>query len=452
MENRYLTVSALTAYLKRKMEMDPHLQEVHVKGEISNFIHHRSGHMYLSIKDDNTVIPAAMFMNQNQHLLFRPENGMNVLIRGQVNVYYAQGKYQLYIYDMQPDGVGALFVAYEQLKEKLRKAGYFDAQHKRRIEPFPTSIGLITSDSSAAVRDMITTIKRRFPIAEITVIPTIVQGTEAAPSIVQSIKQANEVGRYDTLIVGRGGGSIEELWAFNEELVVKAVFHSEIPIISAVGHETDTTLTDYVADLRAATPTAAAELAVPLLLDVKESLLYRQNQIQQLLLMQLTEKKRKLEQLRHASAFQSPKNIIYEKQQYIDHLHDKINYAMQTYIREKRYHLERFQYKLANQSPAQQVIRQKEKLSTLTKQLNRSFPLHIQKKQNQLANVIEKLTLVNPLHILQRGFALPLNKDKQVVRSVHDVEINDVITIEVNDGALFCHVDDKRGKTRVEGN
>src|SRR5699024_6617637 len=409
------TVSALTSYLKRKMEMDPHLQEVYVKGEISNFIHHRSGHMYLSIKDDNTVIPAAMFMNQNRHLMFRPENGMNVLIRGQVNVYYAQGKYQLYIYDMQPDGVGALFVAYEQLKEKLQKAGYFDAQHKRRIEPFPSSIGLITSDSSAAVRDMITTIKRRYPIAEITVIPTIVQGVEAAPSIVQSIKRANEIGSYDTLIVGRGVGSIEDLWAFNEEAVVMAMFDSTIPVISAVGHETDTTLTDFVADLRAATPTAAAELAVPSLVDVKESLLYRQNQLSQLLLMQITEKKRKLEQLRHASAFQSPKNIVLEKQQYMDHLYDKMNYAMQTYIREKRYRLDGLQYKLANQSPAQQVIRQREKLTTLTKQLNRLFPLHVQNKQKQLANTIEKLTLVNPLHILQRGFALPLDENKQVV-------------------------------------
>lgn len=450
MENRYLTVSALTTYLKRKMEKDPHLQDVYVKGEISNFIHHRSGHMYLSIKDNNTVIPAAMFMNQNQHLLFRPENGMKVLIRGQVNVYYAQGKYQLYIYDMQPDGVGALFVAYEQLKEKLQKEGYFDAQHKQRIEPFPRSIGLITSDSSAAVRDMIITIKRRYPIAEITVIPTIVQGVDAAPSIVKSIKRANEIGSYDTLIVGRGGGSIEELWAFNEEPVVKAVFHSAIPVISAVGHETDTTLIDYVADLRAATPTAAAELAVPSLVDVEESLLYRQNQLHQLLMMQITDKKRRLEQLRHAGAFQSPKNLIYEKQQYTDHLHDKMNYSMQTYIREKRYHLERLQYKLANQSPAQQVIRQREKLSTLTKQLNRLFPLHIQKKQNQLANVIEKLTLVNPLHILQRGFALPLRENKQVVRSIDDLEINDAITVEVNDGTLLCRVDEKRRKTRVK--
>lgn len=429
--------------------MDPHLQEVYVKGEISNFYHHRSGHMYLTIKDDKTVIPAAMFSGQNRKLLFSPENGMSVLIRGQVNVYEAQGRYQLYIHDMQPDGIGALFVAYEQLKEKLNKAGYFAVEHKQAIPPFPESIALVTSPTSAAVRDMITTIKRRYPIAKITVIPTTVQGKEAIPSIVQSIQQANEVGGFDTLIVGRGGGSIEELWAFNEAPVVQAVFQSAIPVISAVGHETDTTLTDYVADLRAPTPTAAAEMAVPSLLDVKENMLYRQRRLQQLLTIQITEKKRQLDRLKNAYAIRSPKNLILERQQYLDHLYDKMQFSRQSYMREQQQMLERLNNRLMKQSPQEQLVRQREKLTNLKKQLNREIEQHKDGKKEQLMNIIEKLTLVNPLHILQRGFALPLDHKNKVVKSIDQVDIDEKIAVEIADGILLCHIDDKRRISRV---
>lgn len=449
-KRKYLTVTALTNYLKSKLDRDQHLQDVFITGEISNFYHHVSGHMYLSLKDDNTVIPAAFFSGYNQQLKFRPENGMNVYIRGQVTVYPAQGRYQLYIHDMQPDGHGALFLAYEQLKEKLAKAGYFNPEHKKPIAPYPKSIGLITSRSSAAVRDMITTIKRRYPIVQITVIHAAVQGEDAVPSIVKAIKRANHIGGFDTLIVGRGGGSIEDLWAFNEEAVIEAVFASEIPIIAAVGHETDTTLSELVADLRAATPTAAAELAVPSLVELTESVFQRQNRLQQLMNLLLSERKRQVQQLQDARAFQSPKNIIYEKQQYIDHLYDKMNYQTKIYLREKKHQVESLHYKLKSENPLERLVRQREKLTNLTRQLNRLCREQKNQKQRSLMNTIDKLSLVNPLHILQRGFALPLDENNQLVKSIEDVELKEAITLEVSDGSIQCIVNDKRGKTRVE--
>src|SRR5690625_4791765 len=279
----YLTVTALTKYIKRKMEIDLHLQEVWIKGEISNFNHHNRGHMYLTLKDDQARIQSVMFAGNNRFLKFTPENGMNVLVKGYVSVFEPYGQYQLYIKTMEPDGIGALYLAYEQLKEKLAKEGLFDAERKRAIPPYPQKIGLITSKRGAAVRDIMTTIERRFPAVQLTIIHVNVQGESSAKEIVKAIKFANELKTFDTLIVGRGGGSIEDLWSFNEEIVARAIDASQIPIISAIGHETDTTISDFVADLRAPTPTAAAELAVPSRVDVQEHLHHMKARIANLL-------------------------------------------------------------------------------------------------------------------------------------------------------------------------
>lgn len=260
MTNKYLTVTALTKYMKRKLDMDPHLRDVWLKGEISNFKLHSRGHMYLTIKDDQARINAVMFAGNNRFLKFKPENGMKVLVRGEVSVFEATGQYQLYIQQMEPDGLGSLYLAFEQLKERLRTKGYFDEQYKKKIPTIPHHIGVITSPTGAAVRDIITTIKRRYPVAQVTVLPVLVQGVNAASSITKAIYKANDMGEFDVIILGRGGGSIEELWSFNEESVAEAIFHSKIPIISAVGHETDVTISDYVADLRAPTPTGAVSL------------------------------------------------------------------------------------------------------------------------------------------------------------------------------------------------
>ncbi len=279
MEQRYLTVNALTKYIKRKFDADPHLQDCYVKGEISNFKQHSSGHMYFTLKDDKSRLTAVMFARENRHIKFEPENGMQVLIRGDLTVYEQTGQYQIYIKEMKPDGIGELFLAYEQLKEKLTKEGLFSQEYKKALPRYPNTVGIITSPTGAAIRDILTTIKRRYPIANIILLPALVQGDQAAPSIANAISQANDNGNIDVLIVGRGGGSIEELWAFNEEIVARAIFSSKIPIISAVGHETDFTIADFVADLRAPTPTAAAELAVPHIDELIERILNRKTRL-----------------------------------------------------------------------------------------------------------------------------------------------------------------------------
>lgn len=260
MIDKYLTVTAVTKYIKRKMDTDPHLKQILIKGEISNFKQHSRGHMYMTIKDSQTKIQAVMFAGNNRFLKFKPENGMNVLIKGEISVYEAYGQYQLYINQMEPDGIGSLYLAFEQLKEKLQKKGYFDPSIKKNIPLYPEHIGVITSPTGAAIRDIITTLRRRYPIVKITVIPVLVQGPNSPYSIKLAIEKANEIGGFDTLIVGRGGGSIEELWSFNEEIVAEAIYRSKIPIISAVGHETDVTISDFVADLRAPTPLVLQKL------------------------------------------------------------------------------------------------------------------------------------------------------------------------------------------------
>src|SRR5699024_6314893 len=302
-EDKYLTVTALTKYIKRKLSADPHLKNIWLKGEISNFKHHSRGHMYLTIKDDHARIQAVMFAGNNRRLKFRPENGMNVLIRGEIGVFEQFGQYQLYIRQMEPDGIGSLYLAFEQLKEKLHKQGYFDKTHKRDLPKFPENIGVITSPTGAAVRDIITTIKRRYPIAQTTVIPALVQGVNAPESIVDAINRANELTDCDVLIVGRGGGSIEELWSFNEEIVANAIFHSTIPVISAVGHETDITISDYVADVRAPTPTGAAEIAVPSQLELLDKINSIQRSLTRVLTDQITASQQNLNRMKQSYAF-----------------------------------------------------------------------------------------------------------------------------------------------------
>lgn len=250
-EAAYVTVSALTKYIKRKFDVDPHLENIWIKGELSNVKIHTRGHIYFTLKDENARMQSVMFARQSERLPFKPENGMKVLVRGGISVYEPSGNYQLYAKEMQPDGVGALYLAYEELKKKLAGEGLFDDRYKKQIPAFPATIGVVTSPTGAAVRDVITTLKRRYPLVKVIVLPALVQGENASRSIVTRIEEANEKEICDVLIVGRGGGSIEELWAFNEEIVARAIFASNIPIISAVGHETDFTISDFVADIRA---------------------------------------------------------------------------------------------------------------------------------------------------------------------------------------------------------
>ena len=274
MEERYLTVTALTKYIKYKFDHDHHLEEVLLEGEISNFKHNSRGHFYFTLKDDNAAISVTMFSTFAKTVKFNPEDGMKVFVKGNVTVYEPSGTYQINIKEMKSDGIGDLYLAFQKLKEELSKEGLFDPKYKKQLPKFPKFIGVITSPTGAAIRDIINTIGRRYPLAQVILYPAIVQGDDAKKDIVKQIKKANDNGLCDVLIVGRGGGSIEDLWAFNERIVAEAIFESKIPVISAVGHEVDFTIADFVADMRAATPTAAAELATPSLDMLKGNINY----------------------------------------------------------------------------------------------------------------------------------------------------------------------------------
>ncbi|MHA6251012.1 exodeoxyribonuclease VII large subunit [Oceanobacillus sp. CAU 1775] len=440
MKDKYLTVTALTRYIKRKIDMDNHLQDLWLKGEISNFNHHSRGHMYLTIKDEQSRIQAVMFAGNNRHLKFLPENGMKVFIRGNISVYEANGQYQLYINEMEPDGIGALYLAYEQLKEKLAKKGYFDLDHKKVIPEFPEKIGVITSPTGAAVRDVITTIKRRYPIVEVVVIPVLVQGPNAPLSIKNAIEQANAIGDFDVLIVGRGGGSIEELWSFNEEIVATAIYDSEIPIISAVGHETDTTISDFVADLRAPTPTSAAEMAVPSQNELKTQLsqLNKRSTLQMNRLIDMQE--RQLNHLKASYAFRYPGELLKQKEQELDLKIENLNRNMALQKRDK---VSRFQttfHRMKLQHPESQLNQAEEKLKDIILKQEQAMSNITDDKLNKLGNLVDKLSLVNPLDILKRGFALPYNKDKELIKSTSSIKEDDLIHLKLTDGSVECRV------------
>ena len=333
---QYLTVTALTRYIKRKFDYDPHLQDVYVKGEISNFKKHTRGHMYFTVKDDHARIAAVMFHHQARTLKFIPENGMHVLIRGTVTVYEPGGQYQIYVNEMHPDGIGSLYLAFEQLKEKLAKEGLFAKEHKRPLPNYPKTIGVVTSPTRAAIRDIITTIQRRYPIARIIIYPALVQGEQAAASIVQAIEVANERKEADVLIVGRGGGSIEDLWPFNEEIVARAIFASKIPIISAVGHETDITIADFVADLRAPTPTGAAELAVPDIDEIMERILNYKIRLTRSIREQITSERKNLERITNSYAFRYPWRLYEQKLEQLDRLSERQQRALKYVLDRKK--------------------------------------------------------------------------------------------------------------------
>lgn len=420
--------------------MDSHLRNVWLKGEISNFKHHSRGHMYLTIKDEQARVQAVMFAGNNRSLKFIPENGMKVFIRGNISVYEAYGQYQLYIEEMEPDGLGALYLAYEQLKEKLQKQGYFDPEHKKAIQPFPKRIGVITSPTGAVVRDVITTIHRRYPIAEVVVIPVLVQGENAASSIQKAIRLANKVGGFDTLIVGRGGGSIEELWSFNEEIVATAIYESTIPIISAVGHETDTTISDFVADLRAPTPTSAAEMAVPSQAELKNQIALLSQRLNREIHLKIKLQNRQLKNLESAYAFRYPKELLKQKEQELDNQLEDLHRSMQLQFKGRMTEFQTAYRRLHMQHPEKQMELATKSLTELKAKQQRRMLQILEKDQIRLRNLIDKLSLVNPLAIMKRGFALPYNDGGKIIKSALEVEEKDLVTIKLNDGNLNCQV------------
>lgn len=438
-EIKYVTVTALTKYIKRKFEVDPHLQDLWIKGEISNFTFHSRGHMYFTLKDENARIQAVMFAGYNRYLAFKPENGMKVLVRGEISVYEPSGNYQIYVKEMQPEGIGNLYLAYEQLKKRLEEEGLFAHDHKKPIPKFPRYVGVITSPTGAAIRDIITTIRRRYPIVKLILFPTLVQGEHAAPSIVRSIEKANELGCLDVLIVGRGGGSIEELWAFNEESVARAIFSSRVPIISAVGHETDFTIADFVADLRAPTPTGAAELAVPHLTEVLERIGQRRVRLIRAMKEKMAYESERLKRVQKSYVFRNPGKQYEQKEQQLDILMERLQRQATRLIEQKHERWMQAYVLLQKHQPSEKVAKAREKQQMLAKLLEREIHSILKQKQMAFTSLLSKLHALSPLKIMERGYSL-IYKEKQLVKSIHQLQPGDSIKIRLQDGNLDCQV------------
>ncbi|MDN4607779.1 exodeoxyribonuclease VII large subunit [Sporosarcina highlanderae] len=438
-ENPYLSVYTLTKYIKRKFEADPYLRNVLVKGELSNVKIHPSGHIYFTLKDDKSRIQSAMFRSAANSLKFKPEEGMNVLITGDVNVFEASGQYQLYVQTMQPDGVGALYLAYEQLKKELAKEGLFDARWKQRLPLLPRKIGVITAQSGAAIRDICSTIQRRYPLAEICLFPAIVQGPQAAPSIVDAISLAESNGSIDVLIIGRGGGSIEDLWAFNEESVARAIFSCRIPIISAVGHETDTTIADFVADMRAPTPTAAAELAVPSREELFERILERKRSIYKSFSHQIKQERKRLTTYQQSYPLQFPERLYRPFTEKLGGLDDRLLRSKNDITVNRKANHERLERMLSFYSPIQRIKEESRNIDLFSERLTRTMQIEMQKNSNKFNSIIRMLKALNPLDVMDRGFSI-VYKEGNVVNSIENLEVGGTVQVRMQDGTLEADI------------
>ncbi|WP_251551316.1 exodeoxyribonuclease VII large subunit [Neobacillus muris] len=447
-EQPYLTVHALTKYIKRKFDADPHLRDIHVRGEISNFKQHSSGHMYFTLKDENARILAVMFSRESRTMKFSPENGMKVIVKGDITVYEPSGQYQIYIKAMQPDGIGELFLAYEQLKQRLEAEGLFASQNKKPLPMFPQTIGVITSPTGAAIRDIITTIKRRYPIGKILVFPALVQGDHAAPSIAKAIERANAMGEMDVLIVGRGGGSIEELWAFNEELVARAIYQSRIPIISAVGHETDFTIADFVADLRAPTPTGAAELAVPHIEELMDRVLQRQSRLLRSMRERFRFESERLNRVKKSYAFRYPHRLYEQKLEQADKLTEMLERNTLRLIMGKKEQHEVLFQRIQRNHPRQVLEDAKQKFERLQKEMNRALQHTVTKKQTDFDKILSTLQALSPLKIMERGYSLAYTVDHRLLKSVTQVEPDEQVQIQLTDGQVYCKVETIEGSEK----
>ncbi len=416
MQDKYLSVTALTRYIKFKIDNDAHLQEVYLKGEISNFKAHTRGHFYFTIKDENARISAIMFSYNASKIKFMPEDGMKVLVKGKISVFESTGNYQIYVEEMDEDGVGNLYVAFEQLKKKLGDEGLFDAKYKKPIPKIPMKVGIVTAPTGAAVKDILSTIKRRFPICKTILFPCLVQGELAKNDIVRKLDVADNYG-LDVIILGRGGGSIEDLWPFNEEVVARKVFNCKTPIISGVGHQIDFTICDFVADVRAETPTGAAERAVPILSDLLNEINNYEIRYTNAIKSILDNNKLRLKKLKESYVLKNPLSLYEIKEQKLDNIIDKLNTYMNAIIYTSKSKLEIIKNSIIFKDP---TILYNDKL----------------KKTNHL---IEKLEILNPLNALKRGYAVT-KKDDKCISSIKDVKINDNINIMIKDGNINAKV------------
>lgn len=443
---RIYSIKELNRYIRMKLESDSLLGDVWLRGEISNFTHHSSGHMYFTLKDSDSRLKCIMFASHNQRLPFIPKEGTKVIARGNISVYERDGNYQFYVTAMQPDGIGSLYLAYEQLKSKLDAEGLFADSRKRLIPRFPRAIGVITSPTGAAVRDIIITLQRRYPSIPVYIYPVLVQGTQAAPSIVKAIEAMNRFGEADVLIVGRGGGSLEELWAFNEELVARSIAASAIPVISAVGHETDFTIADFVADLRAATPTAAAELAVPNIAELQQQWKRQQQRLIQAIRFRLHEDKEKLQRIRRSPFFLYPRKYLLEQAQRLDRLQEQLEQRTKRIAERGHSRLARLQTVLAGHHPGERVAFASKRLQSAARQLEQSMTANVKEKKLRLHGSIRQLDALSPLKVMSRGYGLVYDeREQRLIKSIDDVQLGDVVKVKVSDGQLECHVWSLRG-------
>ena len=395
-----LSVSQLNFYIKSLFDSDSKLNDLLIQGEISNFTdHYKSGHLYFSLKDENSVVKAVMFSGNTKRLRFMPENGMKVIVRAKASLYEVSGQYQLYVEDMQPDGIGALSLAFEQLKDKLKKEGLFNTSTKNTIPKYPKKIGVVTSDTGAAIKDIENILSRRYPIAEVILCPVLVQGEEAPRQIVDAIQRFNSIKACDVIIVGRGGGSIEDLWAFNDERLARAIYESEIPIISAVGHETDFTISDFVADLRAPTPSAAAELAVPNIND-----------------------------------------IYAEIDSYVLSLNKEITYILENYKTD----LSILSNTLKNKNPEKIIEEKRLRLDIIYSELLKAFNNKLSLHKDKFVKLNSKLNMLSPLKVLSMGYTIAISSTGKSIKSVNDTEINENLILKMFDGEIDCIVKNKK--------
>lgn len=442
-EREIWSVGTLNRYIRDYLDQNITLQTLWVRGEISNFKHHSRGHMYFTLKDQASRINAVMFARRNRHLKFVPKNGDNVLVRCSVSMYEIGGQVQLYVKEMQPDGIGSLFLAFEQLKQRLEAEGLFRQERKRPLPPHPRTVGVVTSDTGAAVRDIVTTIARRSPYTNILLFPAVVQGDNAKASIVRAIELANRQFKeeIDVLIVGRGGGSLEELWAFNEEVVVRAIYASEIPVIAAVGHETDITITDFVADVRAATPTAAAELAVPFIGELKDRLHFLHNRLCTGTKRLLQDYRERLQRSQQSSAMARPASQLREYEQRLDYLFTALCRALSDNVKRETHALERLKDRL-------KLNRLTEKVNVLRKdrehthdRLRKAIIRVCRDKQSLFTERLRQLDALSPLKVMQRGYSLVYReKDGTLVKSTDQVDLGDIVHVHVSNGKLDCQV------------
>lgn len=416
MNNKYLTVSAINRYLKAKFDSDDNLRVVFLKGEISNIKYHTTGHIYFSIKDETSKINAIMFSSNAKKLLFKPVDGSKVLITGRISVYEATGGYQIYVDEMLEDGIGNLYIAFEKLKKDLSKEGLFDQKYKKQIPKIPNRVGVVTASTGAAIKDILSTIKRRYPICEVILFPSLVQGDNAKDDIVKNIKLAENYD-LDVLIVGRGGGSIEDLWPFNEEIVARAIFDCSIPVISAVGHEIDFTISDYVADMRAPTPTGAAEIAVPNMSDLINTINNLKIRLNESINKKINYQKLYLDSIKNSYVIKNPLIMYESKKQKLDILIDNLNKNLL-----KKY----------------DNVKHKFEMLKTNYILNNPNVLY-KDKINKLDNLIEKLELINPLGVLKRGYSLAYQNEK-VLNSIKNIKKEDELLIKFHDGELTAKI------------